>query len=176
MQHLNRLRRQWTAALTAIGLLAATLISGPAAAAITPDRDTAAVAAYLRAHPGGVRIGDRDIAYGGGTFIVTVSRAPGVQALDSPDCPSGWFCFYDGVDFTYPRGRLSSCGWQDLGTWGWRNRTESAHYNLSAGTVGFLNEAGTTDTVLFTVGASNRTLANVGTAANKADYVSRTGC
>jgi hypothetical protein len=175
MKHPNRLRRHWTAALIAIGL-AATLISAPAAAAAAPGRDTAAVVTYLRAHPGGVRISDRDIAYGGGAFIVTVTRDPDVQALDTADCPSGWFCFYDGANFTYPRGRLSSCGWQDLGTWGWRNRAESAHYNLSTGTVGFLNEAGTADTLLFTVSASKRTVADVGTAGNKADYVSRSGC
>lgn len=152
------------AALTAVGAL-----PQPARAA------DAAVATYLREHPGGVRLNSRDIAYGGGVFIVSVVRDPRALAA-GPDCPSGWFCFYDGTNYAYPRGKLSSCGWQDLGTWGWRNRVESVHYNMSAGTVGFLNEAGSVDTVLFTAGTTRRTVADTNPHRNQADYVSRTNC
>lgn len=166
-------RHHLLAALTLLALLATGLSSQPVSAAA---RTEAAVAAYLRTNPGGVPIGGRDIAYSDGTFIVTVSRGPATKALAAADCPSGWYCFYDGPAYTYPRGRLSSCGWQDLGAWGWRNRIESAHYNMSSGTVAYLNENGSADTVLFTTSASNRYLANAGTSSNKADYVSRSGC
>ncbi|WIN00089.1 peptidase inhibitor family I36 protein [Actinoplanes oblitus] len=169
------LRYLQTAALITTCVLAATLSAQPAAA-YPADTTRAAMAAYLHEHPGGTPISDRDIAYGGGTFIVTVTRAQAGHALAAADCPSGWFCFYDGVNYTYPRGRLSSCGWQDLGTWGWRNRTESVHYNMSSGTVGFLNEAGSVDTVLFTAGTTRRTIADVNPYRNQADYVSRTNC
>jgi hypothetical protein len=128
------------------------------------------VAAYLVSHPGGRQINTTDIEYGNGRFIVTVAQ---VVPLASPDCPSGWYCFYDGVNFTYPRGKLSDCGFQDLGTWGWRNRTDSVHYNMSSGSVTFINETGTTDTSLFSVSTTRRTIADVSPYRNMADYVYR---
>ena len=42
--------------------------------------------------------------------------------------------------------------------------------------VAFLNETGSTDTVLFTAGTSRRTVADVNPHRNKADYVSRSNC
>ncbi|WP_169789931.1 peptidase inhibitor family I36 protein [Actinoplanes subtropicus] len=147
--------------------------TGTSAAGATTD-DQAKIDAWLHQHPGGTQIGARDLSYAGGALIVTLARDPNVRA--AADCPSGWFCFYDGVNYTYPRGKLSSCGWQNLATWAWQNRIESVHYNMSTGTVAFLNETGTTDTVLFTAGTNHRTIADVGTNRNKADYVSRTGC
>src|SRR3954469_7012343 len=112
--------------------LGAILMLAAAAPAITPapagadPGDSATqrlVDAYLTEHPGGVQTGPADITYGDGRFVVTVARP--FRSLSGADCPSGWFCFYDHTGFGYPRGRLSDCGWQDLGTWGWRNRTES---------------------------------------------------
>lgn len=51
---------------------------------------------------------------------------PGVTALAGlPDCPATWFCFYDGTNYGYPRGKQRDCGWQDLKTWGWNDRTSS---------------------------------------------------
>jgi hypothetical protein len=156
---------------------AATASSATASSRQSPElvrsADQTKVDAYLAGHPGGVQTGPRDISYGG-ALIVTVSRD--ISAAAVADCPSGWFCFYDTVSYGYPRGRLSSCGFQDLGTWGWRNRVESVHYNMSSGTVAFLNEAGATDTVLFTAGTTRRTIADVNPNRNKADYVSRSGC
>jgi hypothetical protein len=135
----------------------------------------AAGASYLAAHPGGTLINDNEISYGGGVFVVTLS--PPAHALGAPDCPLNWFCFYDRTDFGYPRGKLSSCGWQDLATWGWQDRTESAHYNLSSGYVVFINHAGGTghanDYPLFTVSAANRALADVTPYRNMADHVDR---
>lgn len=131
------------------------------------------IEAYLAEHPGGVRINETELAYDGGTFIVGVARPDGPAVLAAADCPSGWYCFYDGTNYTYPRGRLSDCGWQDLGTWGWRNRTESAHYNLSYGNTTFLDETGATDTKLFVISTANRTIADVSPHRNRADYVYR---
>lgn len=169
--------------LAVLTLLLSTATAGAAAPADTSAGRAAAlqrqVDAYLAAHPGGKQINETEIAYGGGAFIVAVAPAPGgsgaagdVVTLASPDCPSGWFCFYDGVNFTYPRGRLSDCGWQDLGWWGWRNRTESAHSNTS-GTVYFLGETGDTDTIYFSVSPSRRSIADVSPNRNRADYVYR---
>jgi Peptidase inhibitor family I36 len=131
------------------------------------------VAAYLAAHPGGHQITTTDISYGNGAFIVSVDRTTPLVAAAAPDCPSGWFCFYDNINFGYPRGKLSDCGFQDLGTWGWRNRTESVHYNMSTGSVTFINETGATDTPLFSVSTSKRTIADVSPYRNQADYVYR---
>ena len=50
---------------------------------------------------------------------------PGARALAAPDCPRGWFCFYENSNFGYPRGRLSSCYQQYLGDYGWNNRVSS---------------------------------------------------
>jgi hypothetical protein len=140
----------------------------PAQAATVQDR----VDAYLAAYPGGTQIGAADIAYGGGKFVVTVVRTGFTAA--APDCPSNWFCFYDGPNYTYPRGKLSDCGAQDLGTWGWRNRVASVHYRMSTGSVTFINETGSTDTPLFTASTTRRTIADVAPNRDKADYVYRT--
>ncbi|WFE26014.1 peptidase inhibitor family I36 protein [Solwaraspora sp. WMMD791] len=131
------------------------------------------IAEYLAAHPGGVRINETELAYSDGRFIVSVARPAGTAPLAGPDCPSGWFCFYDGTNYGYPRGRLSDCGWQDLGNWGWRNRTESAHYHLGYGSTTFLDETGATDSKLFVISAANRAVADVSPHRNRADYVYR---
>jgi Peptidase inhibitor family I36 len=145
-------------------------IAATAAPARADDVQTK-VDAYLKAHPGGVQVGAADIAYSGGRFVVTVVRTDRTAA--TPDCPSGWFCFYDGVNYTYPRGKLSDCGAQDLGTWGWRNRTASVHYRSSSGSVTFINETGATDTMLFTASTTRRTIPDVAPYRDMADYVYR---
>ncbi|MEJ3750775.1 peptidase inhibitor family I36 protein [Actinomycetes bacterium KLBMP 9797] len=162
----------------------ALVLSAPTAAAATagPTTDSAEdpastaamvqsqVDAYLAANPGGTQINETEIAYDDGALIVTVT-AP-VGTLATADCPSGWFCFYESPNFTYPRGRLSDTGWQDLNWWGWRNRTESVHSNTSC-TVYFLGETGATDTVLFSVAPGRRTRSDVAPYRNQADYVYR---
>jgi hypothetical protein len=64
-----------------------------------------------------------------------------LRAAALPDCPSGWFCFYDGTNFNYPRGRLSDCGWQDLGRYGWSDRTSSID-NSTGSTIDYENHPG----------------------------------
>jgi hypothetical protein len=142
--------------------------------ATSPVASHLEITAYLAAHPGGTPINDNEISYGGGAFIVTLNAPP--HTLGAPDCPLNWFCFYDRTDFGYPRGKLSSCGWQDLATWGWQDRTESVYYNLP-GYVVFINHAGgishANDYPLFTVSAGNRALADVAPYRNMADHVDR---
>jgi hypothetical protein len=170
--------------LTAAGLLAAALIATPAGtstarSAAGPSESpanrvtaqSAHLADYLAAHPGGTPINATEIAYPGG-LIVTVTPPAG-QLVAAADCPPGWFCFYDGVNFGYPRGRLSDCGFQDLATWGWTNRTESVHYNMSTGSVAFYNHTSGGDTRLFTISTSRRTDNDVSPYRNQADRVYR---
>jgi Peptidase inhibitor family I36 len=166
----EKFRRIFFCSLMAIFLITAAGLTAPASAWADSGAQVR-VDAYLAAHPGGVQINATEIAYGGGAFVVTVVRTG--AALSGPDCPAGWYCFYDGINYTYPRGRLSDCGFQRLSTWSWQDRVESAHYNLTTGSVVFIDETGSTDTTLFSVGTSHRAIADVGTARNRADYVFR---
>jgi hypothetical protein len=164
------------AAIAALVLLIAP--TGPAAAEPAGPADATGATsadAYLAKYPGGVKISPTEVSYANGTFIVTTRRAAGTLA--GPDCPSGWFCFYDGVNYGYPRGKLSSCGWQDLATFGWSDRTESAHYNLNTGNVWFINHTGgghAGDVNLFNVGVGLKTRSDVAPNRNIADHVNRT--
>jgi ABC-type glycerol-3-phosphate transport system substrate-binding protein len=180
MTYPNPTRRPARRNVSAALILALLLVGAPGAAHAGPSGDPASadpieqlIEAYLAAHPGGVRINETELAYDGGTFIVGVAPSTGVAMFAAPDCPNGWYCFYDGTNYAYPRGRLSDCGWQDLGNWGWRNRIESAHYNLSYGNTTFLDETGATDTKLFVISTSARTIADVSPHRNRADYVYR---
>lgn len=125
------------------------------------------VAAYLAVHPGGTAISDNEISYQGGALVVTLRRP--ARTTGTADCPWGWYCFYEWPDFGYPRGRLSSCGWQNLATWSWQYRIESAHYNLSSGYVSFYYY----DQWLFDVGAGNRVRSDAYPYRNRANYVYR---
>ncbi|WP_327007694.1 peptidase inhibitor family I36 protein [Dactylosporangium sp. NBC_01737] len=166
-----------TAAIIALAGAALATTSTPAVAAPGDGPNQHLVDAYLAEHPGGVQTGPSDISYSGGKFVVTVARP--AASLAGADCPSGWFCFYDKINFGYPRGRLSDCSWQDLGSWGWRNRTESVAYNLGSGYVTFF-DTDSTYSALFAVGASSsgkaRSIADVGGSRNRADEVYRTNC
>ena len=171
-------RTALTALLVFVVLIAP---AAPATAAASPTQtapSTKAVQemidAQLAAAPGGKQISPTEVSYG--DFVVTVARTDNTSV--GADCPAGWFCFYDRVNYGYPRGKLSSCGWQDLATWAWNDRTESVHYNLSTGSVSFINHGArpdhSDDRVLFSVGASNRFLSDVGAAnRNIADHVYR---
>ena len=173
-----RQRVRGTAAVASAVIAAiALLVLGPTAYAgpASPGGVQVQIDAYLAAHPGGIQLNATEISYAGGTFVVTFARAPGI--LLGPDCPSGWFCFYDGLNYGYPRGKLSSCGWQDLGFYGWHDRTESVHYNLSFGSVVFINHGvGTShsnDVRLFEIGINLRARSDVAPYRNLADHVYR---
>ncbi|MFC7245304.1 peptidase inhibitor family I36 protein [Catellatospora aurea] len=135
---------------------------------------------YLAAHPGGTQINATEISYSQGKFVVTFGTRPNRAAAAAgpvADCPSGWFCFWDQPDYAGLRGRLSSCGWQDLATWDWNDRTMSAYYAMGSGSAQFLNHAAgtsahTRDTVLFTISTSKRGLRLV-PSPGMADHVNR---
>jgi hypothetical protein len=129
--------------------------------------------AHLRAYPGGEQINANEISYNDGAFVITFTRPVG--AFAAPDCPSGYYCYYDGINYTYPRGRLASCAWQDLAWTGWNDRTESVHFNKASGAVSFLNHGSVpshdSDRVLFTVNTSVRLRSDVAPYRNMADHV-----
>jgi hypothetical protein len=87
--------------------------------------------------PGGRQSALNEVSYEHGMLVVTYPM-PGASALGVPDCPSGWFCFYDNTSWNYPRGRLSDCGWQNLNDFGWSDRTESVH-NPTGNRVEYIN-------------------------------------
>ena len=146
-------------------------VAGPASRAPMSDR----AAAYLAAHPGGQRLNANEVSYGGGTFVVTLAGP--ASTIASVDCPAGWFCFYEQTGYGYPRGKLSSCGWQDLAWWGWQDRVESAYYNLLNGATVFIHHTpGTShaqDYRLFQIDVVNRGIPDVYPYRNMADYVYR---
>ncbi|MBY8872332.1 hypothetical protein K7640_10825 [Micromonospora sp. PLK6-60] len=122
---------------------------------------------YLAAHPGGVPVSANEISYGDGAVLVTLRPPVGVYAL--ADCPWGWYCFYDRPDFGYPRGKLSSCGRQNLADWQWQFRIGSAHYNMASGSATFYYN----DTALFSVGVGNPVRADAAPWRDWANYVNR---
>ncbi|MFJ6195396.1 hypothetical protein [Micromonospora sp. NPDC092111] len=147
------------------GLLTIPATPGPAVAGVVAPR--AEVAAYLATHPGGLAVNDNEISYGGGALVVTL-RAP-ERDYAVADCPMGWYCFYERPSFGYPRGKLSTCGRQNLATWQWQFRVESAHYNMGSGSVTFYYY----DTALFSIGAGNRIRSDAAPYRNWANYVGR---
>jgi hypothetical protein len=165
-----------TVVLTALVVIV--LVPTPAFAAPSPSAPTvqSKVDAEMAAHPGGKQTGPNQITYAGGLIVTVVPPSPNTTQ-PKPDCPAGWFCFYDFVSFGYPRGQLSSCGWQDLATWKWQDRTESVHNNLPGGSVVYINHAAGTsahgsDVRLFEVGA-RQSIADLGGNKNIADHVYR---
>ncbi|GAB2957851.1 peptidase inhibitor family I36 protein [Saccharothrix stipae] len=127
----------------------------------------------LEVAPGGTQISANEVSYDGGRFVVTFAE-PGVRALGSPDCPSGWFCFYEYTGFGYPRGKLSDTGWQDLGAYGWHDRTASVHNNTGTA-VDFDNHTvggHENDVYLFCVGARSSD-SDVSPHRDRADHVYR---
>ena len=170
-------------ATTLIAALVLALLSSalPAPALAQPNTKPgdiqAQIDAHLKAFPGGVQTGPYEITYDNGEFVMTFART-GFSPSGTADCPHGWFCFYDSINFGYPRGKLSDCGWQDLARWGWANRTESAHYNLDYGSVAFIRHAtGETyhdfDVAVFGMGSIQQTLSDVWPYRNETDHVQR---
>ena len=157
--------------LILIPLLAAALTIGDEPANAVPAPTPAAT--YLAANPGGHIIDANNLSYGPITITVTAPVRPMLYA----DCPAGWFCFYQYTNYGYPRGKLSSCGWQNLATWGWQNRIQSAYYNLLNGAVAFINHTpGTSaadDQTVFTISVINPGIPDVTPYRNTADYVYR---
>ncbi|GIJ06859.1 peptidase inhibitor family I36 protein [Micromonospora andamanensis] len=146
-------------------------VTAPAPALAGPTERSAVsvdLTRYLAVHPGGTVLNDNEISYQDGELIVTLKPAVGVYGV--ADCPSGWFCFYEWPHYGYPRGKLSSCGWQNLANWSWQFRVESAHYNLGNGYVAFYYHQ---SQELFRVGVGNRVRSDAAPHRNWANYVYR---
>lgn len=125
------------------------------APARTKEELQAQIDAHLKRAPGGKQINENEISYGDGRFVVTFAL-PGQDSgtdhrkLNASDCnTTGWYCFYDGINFTYPRGRLSDCGWQDLDDFGWSDRTESVAQPPYEWYVLYLNHLDSGDQTIF---------------------------
>lgn len=133
----------------------------------------------LQRFPDGMQIAENEVAYDGGAFVMTFALPEqAIAPRAAPDCPAGWFCFYDHPNFGYPRGKLSDRGWQDLASFGWSDRIESVHNNTSTA-VEFINHfdfgdpanGHTFDFVIFTVNA--HTALSTVSVLNAADHVRR---
>lgn len=125
----------------------------------------------LRTAPGGKQTSRNEVSYDGGTFVVTFAL-PGAEPLSLSDCPSGWFCFWDGGSYTGAMGKLSSCGWQDLDDFGWSDRVSSV-YNRTSDHVQYINHHDSGDELLFTNHAGQNGNLTTGSSNNKADHVNR---
>ncbi|MFJ5265300.1 peptidase inhibitor family I36 protein [Streptomyces sp. NPDC088387] len=125
----------------------------------------------LRIAPGGEQTGRNEVSYNDGSFVVTFAP-PGAEPLGLSDCPSGWFCFWDGGSYTGSMGQLSSCGWQDLDDFGWSDRVSSV-YNRTSDDVRYYNHHDSGDELLFTNQAGKNGNLTTGTSNNKADHVNR---
>jgi len=165
-------------AALALTLLGTALPSpAPAQPAEPGDDVQAQIDAQLKAFPGGVQTGPYEVSYDNGGFVITFARSD-LATAGVADCPRGWFCFYDAVNFGYPRGKLSDCGWQDLARWGWSNRTESAQYNISSGSVAFIDHDEEYpyhehDVALFGMGTTQPMIYDAYPYRNIADHVMR---
>jgi peptidase inhibitor family I36 len=176
----KNVRRKIIVALVALAVLA---VPPPPAASAADDllsRQATSAAELqsqidrqLQVAPGGKQTAPNEASYGDGRFIVTYAL-PGAARQAAPDCPSGWFCFYDGTGFGYPRGRLSDKGWQDLATWNWQDRTDSVHDNTNTAVIFQNHTSGghVNDQALFCVPAYSW-ISDVSPFRNTADHVVR---
>jgi hypothetical protein len=156
------------------------------APAKTQQELQAQIAQHLQRFPGGKQINDNEISYADGKFIITFAKPNGPQSdssvMRASDCTAGWYCFYDGINFTYPRGRLSDCGWQDLFDFGWSDRTESvAQTSPGSIWVSYIGHEGTTpdhsgDDVYFFTDSLNREIAAVPVGVRNAADHARKNC
>lgn len=125
---------------------------------------------HLQQAPGGRQTAPNEITYGDDTFVVTYAM-PNQRLLASPDCENGWFCFYDGGAYGYPRGKLSDCGFQDLGDFGWSDRTSSVD-NGTSSNVRYYNHRDSGDEYMFTNNAGQHGRLS-SEYTNRADHVVR---
>jgi hypothetical protein len=170
---LSRFLAMGTATVAALVIVFSVAVTAAPAAGVAVQKQ---IDSHLRKYPGGKQINATEISYGDDALVMTFVRPAGVFA--AADCPSGSFCYYDGINFNYPRVRTSTCAWQDLAWSGWHDRVESVHFNKSSGAVAFLNHGAvpshSSDRVLFTVSTSVRVRADVNPYRNMADHIQPT--
>jgi peptidase inhibitor family I36 len=134
-----------------IGLLTLALLTAFLGLAVTTSADAqpqaassvqSQIAQLLHAHPGGVQISPTQIAWHGGSVVLTLSAAGSRTVTPNTTwhgCPSGWYCFYQNIDFNQnTSGRMLQ--FQDctpggtiqyFSTYGFRNETSSWVVNRS---------------------------------------------
>jgi len=101
------------------------------------------IAQELRAHPGGVQISPNQIAWLGGSVVLTLP-APGARTAAASGvvpnttlhgCPGGWYCFYQDINFGGRMLQFQDCTpggtIQYFSTYGFRNETSSWVVNRS---------------------------------------------
>lgn len=144
--------------------LAGTAAADPAA---SPLQDQ--VNAQLRAYPGGVQTAPNAISYRGGRVVLTFPASTEARAAADP-CTAGWYCFYDGPDFTGRKLSFRDCGGnQSLTDYGFGNKT-SSWVNTTKHTVEVYDRDVDPFATLWRE-APGAASSNVGTAAyNKADF------
>ena len=146
--------------------------AGPVNAGAGVTRIQEAIDTHLAAYPGGVQINSRELSYAGGSFVITMAPGPGTRG--AADCPRGWFCFYEEPGYGYPRGKLSSCSWQNLAWWGWHNRADSLHFNAATGGASFWDVESGRALRLASVDREYRWRSDLGAKGDRADLVLRT--
>lgn len=167
--------RRITIALAAtLSVLTASSTHGQPATAAPPAHGPAQkqIEKHLREHPGGRQISATEISYADRKAVITFT--PAIGALAGADCPAGSYCFYEKINYGYPRLQLFSCGWSDLAWWGWQDRTESVHFNEPTGYLTLMNHGvypgHTYDTQLFRFSTAYRTDPDLYPHGNKVDH------
>ncbi|MBB5868588.1 hypothetical protein F4553_001967 [Allocatelliglobosispora scoriae] len=151
----------------------------PTAATRTADLSVQEqIDAYLATSPDGVQINANELSYRDGAMIVTFRKPGATTSAMTADCPYGYFCLYESVNYVFPRAIFRDCGWQDLYP-KWYDRARSIAYNLPYGSVDFINHGKADhvgDTVLFSLSSSRRSIFDVSPHRDEIDHVRRNGC
>ncbi|MGK5551972.1 peptidase inhibitor family I36 protein [Actinomadura kijaniata] len=163
--------RQLPRAIALGGLALGTILTtftGTADAAATPGPAVQdQVDAQLRAYPGGIQTGPREVSYRGGKVTLTFPDPARTAAADT--CATGAYCFYEHKDFGGRKLTFRDCGgWQYLTDYGFGNKT-SSWSNRSKNTVKVYDEGVSPRQELWLM-EPDAASANIGLAVNdKAD-------
>ncbi|TDD33088.1 hypothetical protein E1287_20530 [Actinomadura sp. KC06] len=120
-----RTDRALTVTCMALGaLVAGTALAGSASAA--PDTSAQNQVNDQINRFGGVQTGPAEVSYGGGTAKVVFQT----NVAGTPNCPSGWYCFYQEKNWDGRRLQFQDCGGsQSLEDYGFKNQASSRHNN-----------------------------------------------
>jgi hypothetical protein len=103
------------------------------------------IAQLLREHPGGVQINEDQIAWNDGNVVLSIPSSPPPQSQDesssvdadisinaASDCPAGWFCLWQDINFTNRRLQFRDANCQNLTNFGF-NDLASSWFNRNGG-------------------------------------------
>lgn len=149
----------------------------------------AQIASLLLQHPDAVQVDERSIGWDDGKVVlvlpedgVSITSAPASGAAANEEsispmvyapvhgCPDGWYCVYEAANFGGRRLQFSDCTRNDLGDYGFRDRT-SSWVNNGSRTIQVMDDLNNAiDKVLWTM-APRSSSSYVGDGANdRADY------